>query len=116
MSTAYVVVAVVTAAANIAAAVADFRRAGWILRNMTAYRIPHSWIHPLGAAKAAGALGLLAGLAVPALGTVAAACLVLYFIGAVATVVRARVYPHLLYPGVFLLLAAASLTLNLTAA
>lgn len=115
MSTAYIVVAVVTAAANIAAAVADFRRSAWILTNMTAYGIPHSRIHLLGAAKAAGALGLLAGFAVPVLGTVAAACLVLYFIGAVATVARARVYSHLPYPGVFLLLAAASLALNLAA-
>ncbi|UVS76619.1 DoxX family protein [Actinokineospora sp. UTMC 2448] len=109
MSTAYVVVAIVTAAANIAAAVADFLRAEWIVGNLAKYGLPESWLGPLGIAKAAGALGLLAGLVVPALGIAAAACLTLYFAGAVITVVRARWYSHLVFPSVFLALAVASL-------
>ena len=113
MFTAYVAVAVVTATSNIAAATADFLRAKWILGNMSKYGLPHSWIYPLGAAKAAGALGLLAGIAAPAIGVAAAAGLLLYFLGAIVTVARARWYSHLPYPTLFLLLAASSLTLQL---
>ncbi|MFW5417825.1 DoxX family protein [Nocardiopsis sp. CNT-189] len=116
MFTAYVVAAVATAAANAAAAIADFARSGWILGNMTAYGVPHSWLYPLGAAKAAGAVGLLAGLAVPPVGIAAAGCLLLYFTGATATVLRARAYSHLVFPGVFLLLAAVTLGLQLAVA
>ncbi|WP_106176964.1 DoxX family protein [Prauserella shujinwangii] len=115
MFTAYVVVVVVAAAANVAAAVADFVRAEWILANMTRYGIPHRWIHPLGAAKAAGAAGLLAGLAYPPIGIAAAAALLGYFVGAVGTVVRARCYGDLRYPGAFLVLAVAALALRLAA-
>lgn len=43
-------------------------------------RVPRSWIRPLGVVLAAGALGLLAGFAIPALGILAAAGLVLYFV------------------------------------
>ncbi|GIH79699.1 DoxX family protein [Planobispora longispora] len=114
MFTAYVVVTVTTAAGNVAAAIVDFARAGWVLGNMSKYGVPHSWIYPLGAAKAAGALGLLAGLAVPAIGIAAAAGLLLYFAGAVFTVARAHWYSHLPYPALFLLLAAGSLALQIT--
>jgi hypothetical protein len=111
--TAYVTVVVVAAASNIAAAVADFLRAEWILGNMAEYGVPRSWLHPLGAAKAVGALGLLAGIAAPAVGVAAAAGLLLYFVGAVITVARARWYSHLPYPTAFLVMAAASLVLRL---
>lgn len=53
--------------------------------------VPYSWIVPLGALLAAGAAGLLAGIAVPALGIVATAGLVLYFVGALMAHVRVRV-------------------------
>lgn len=45
-------------------------------------RLPRSWGPMLGTFLAAGSLGLLAGFAVPLLGTLAAVGLVLYFIGA----------------------------------
>ena len=45
-------------------------------------RLPKSWLPRLGTALAAGSLGLLAGFAVPVLGTLASLGLVLYFIGA----------------------------------
>ncbi|WP_280275172.1 DoxX family protein [Nocardia wallacei] len=112
----YVTVAVVAALANLAAARVDFVRKQWVLDNMTSYGVPHSWIVPLGVAKAVGAAGLLVGLAVPLVGVAAAAYLVLYFLGAVATVLRARVYADVVYPGVFLLLAVAALTLGLAVA
>jgi hypothetical protein len=113
--TAYLVVVVVAAASNLAAAVADFVRVPWILDNMSSYGLPRSWLPVLGVAKAAGGLGLLAGIAVPVLGVAAAVGLVLYFVGAVVTVALARRPDHLPYPGAFLLLAVGSLALRLAA-
>ena|ERR1700754_833201 len=115
MSTVYVAVTTFAGAANIAAAAVDFRRAGWVLDNMTKYGVPHSWLFSLGALKAAGAAGLLVGLVLPGVGVAAAVGLVLYFLGAVITVLRAHWYSHLQYPSSFLLLSAAALTLGLTA-
>ncbi|GAB3840463.1 DoxX family protein [Dactylosporangium cerinum] len=51
-------------------------------------RIPRSWVPRLGAVLAAGSLGLLAGFAVPPVGTLAAAGLVLYFTGALIAHLR----------------------------
>ncbi|GAA2910179.1 hypothetical protein Acy02nite_48980 [Actinoplanes cyaneus] len=51
-------------------------------------RLPLSWMPRLGAVLAAGAAGLLAGLAVPVLGALAAAGLVLYFAGALIAHLR----------------------------
>ncbi|WP_020549849.1 DoxX family protein [Embleya scabrispora] len=45
--------------------------------------VPDGWFPGPASAKAAGALGLLAGLAVPGLGVAAAIGLILYFVGAV---------------------------------
>lgn len=113
MFTAYVVVAAVTVAGNIAAATANFTRAGWILDNMNSYGVPRSWLPWLGLAKAAGAVGILVGFFVPPLGIAAAAGLVLFFVGAVITVLRARFFSHLQFPGTFLLLASGTLALQL---
>ncbi|MFY7066679.1 DoxX family protein [Nocardiopsis changdeensis] len=50
--------------------------------------VPRTWIPVLGTLLGAGALGLLAGLAVPAVGLAAAAGLVLYFVGALVAHLR----------------------------
>jgi hypothetical protein len=102
-----------TATANIAAAAVDFLRAPWIVDNMTKYGIPHSWLFPLGAVKAAGAAGLLVGIAVPPIGAAATIGLLLYFVGAIIAVVRARWYSHIPFPAAFLILAASSLVVQL---
>jgi DoxX-like family len=110
MFIAYVTVTILAAAANAAAAAFDFLRADWVLANMTKVGVPRSWLFPLGALKAAGALGLLAGIGVPLIGVAAAASLVLFFVGAVATHVRAHAEAlSYMYPGTFLLLALGSL-------
>lgn len=111
MFIAFIVVTIAAAAANIYAALVDFIRADFIVDNMTKYGIPHSWLFPLGALKAAGALGLLVGIALPPIGVAAAASLVLYYIGAVITVIRVRCYSHIRFPAPFLLLAGGSLVL-----
>jgi hypothetical protein len=66
-------------------------------------------LFPLGALKAAGALGLLVGIAIPLIGVAASAGLVLFFVGAIFSAMRARWYAHIPYPATFLLLAVGSL-------
>jgi len=112
MSTSYVVVSVIGAALVGFSAVSVFAKAKWVVEPITAYGVPRSWWPWLGAAKAAGAVGLLVGLAVPIIGTLAAIGLVLYFIGAVTTVLRARWYSHIPYPLIYLAPAVAVLALT----
>lgn len=111
--TAYVIVTEICAGLNAWAAYVDFAGAEWVIANMKSYGIPRSWLFWLGALKAAGAVGLLFGIRVPLLGVAASLGLVVYFVGAIATVVQSKLYSHLGFPVPFLLLAAASLALRL---
>jgi DoxX-like family len=113
MYIAYFIVSVVTIAANAVAAIADFSRAKRVLANAAELGVSQSWIPMLGALKAAGAAGLLLGLlGVPVVGVAAAIGLVLFFIGAIATHLRARVYYNIAFPASYLVLAIASLILS----
>lgn len=104
------VVTTIAIAANLGIGVAGMVRADQVVANARAVGVSSSTVPILGALKVAGALGLLAGLVgVDALGVAAAAGLVLFFIGAVASHVRARVFHNLAFPGFFLALAVASL-------
>ena len=69
----YIVVTILAAAANIFSATLDFIRYKPILINMAKVGVSESWITTLGILKAAGALGLLIGIGVPAVGIAAAA-------------------------------------------
>ncbi|MET9400869.1 DoxX family protein [Kitasatospora sp. NPDC002965] len=111
MSTAFIVVTVLAAVMAGFSGGSIFARAAFVVEPLTEYGVPRSWWNWLGAAKAAGALGLLVGLFVPVVGVLAATGLVLYFGGAVITVVRARSYAHVAFPLVYLAPAAASLLL-----
>jgi hypothetical protein len=115
MFTVYIIVTTLAAAANTFAAIVDFRRPQWVVDNITRSGESYSWLFPLGALKAAGALGLLVGIAVPVIGVAAAVGLVLFFFGAIAVVMRARWYSHLPWPSTYLLLAVGSLALRLLA-
>lgn len=80
--------------------------------------VPESWLtFPIGTLKTAGALGLLLGiLGVPLIGTAAAIGLTVFFICATYTHVLAHDRPSgLVLPGGFLLLAVATLVLELAA-
>jgi DoxX-like family len=112
VDTAYLIVIGLTAAITLQAAIVDFRRSEWVVSNMDKYGVPRSWLSTLGALKAAGAAGLLIGIAVPLLGIAAAAGLILFFVGAIVTVSRAHWYSHLRYPAPFLVLATGSLALR----
>ncbi len=101
MSTAHVVVTILAAAMTGFSAASVFLRSKWVVQPMADYGIPMTWLPWLGAAKAAGAVGLLVGLAVPFVGVAAGIALVLYFTGAVITVVRARWYAHIPFPLVY---------------
>ena len=109
----YIIVTIVTVAANVFAAVVDFRHPQWVVDNITRWGGSQSWLFTLGALKAAGALGLMIGIGVPLVGVAAATGLVLFFVGAIVVVTRARWYSHLPWPATYLFLAVASLALRL---
>ncbi|GAA4294896.1 DoxX family protein [Actinokineospora soli] len=111
MSTAHLVVTVVAALLSGFSAYALLSRAAFVVKPLTDYGVPESWWTWLGLAKAAGAVGLVVGLFVPAIGIAAAIGLVLYYAGAVVTIVRARYYAHIPFPLVYLVPAAATLVL-----
>jgi hypothetical protein len=90
-------------------AAAGLARSRFVVANMDEVAVPRPWLPRLAALKGAGAAGLLLGLLVlRPLGIAAAAGLVLFFAGALATHVRARVFYNIAFPGAFFALAAAS--------
>lgn len=86
-----------------------FLHAKWVVEPLAEYEVPRSWWPWLGAAKAAGAVGLLVGLAYPVIGVIAAVGLVMYFTGAVVTVVRAHWYSHIPFPLMYMAPVVAAL-------
>ncbi|MEU8084040.1 DoxX family protein [Micromonospora sp. NPDC049101] len=117
MAAIYLIVTIATMSANAAIAIADFRRAAFVLANSAAVGVPSSWLPLLGSLKAAGAAGLLLGLVgVPLVGSAAAAGLTLFFIGAVAAHLRAGVHHNLIFPGAYLALAVTTFALSVSTA
>jgi len=98
------------------AAIAHFKP---ILPGLVAAGVPESWLtFPIGTLKTAGAAGLLLGLAgVPLIGTAAAIGLVLFFVCAIYTHIRANYYSaQFALALAFLAMAIATLLLGLAAA
>ncbi|MGW5053788.1 DoxX family protein [Actinokineospora sp. NPDC004072] len=108
---AHTIVTLVAAALVGFSAASVFFRAKWVVEPITEYGVPQRWWNWLGLAKAAGAVGLAAGLVVPAIGWAAGIGLVVYFAGAVITVVRARVWSHVPFPLVYLAPVVAAMAL-----
>ncbi|MQA77678.1 MAG: DoxX family protein [Streptosporangiales bacterium] len=109
---AYAIVTVIAIVANGGMAVLDLARHRFVLANGAELGLPESSLPWLAALKAAGAAGLLLGLlGVRFVGIAAATGLVLFFVGAVAAHVRARVFHNIAFPGGYLALATASLVL-----
>lgn len=115
MYTARIVVTVVAALWVAFSAVSVLLRAGWIQKALTDYGVPRSWWPWLGAAKLAGSVGLVVGLFVPVLGLAAAIGLIVYFTGAIVTVIHARWYSHIPYPLVYVAPVIAVLALRFVA-
>lgn len=120
METAYLAVALVTAAANTFSGFAAMTRFAPVMRTLRPALanagVPESWlVFPIGIPKAAGAAGLLLGvLGVPLVGTAAAIGLVLYFVCAIYTHVRVSDYNvQFGLANGFLALAVATLALDL---
>lgn len=116
MFTASIAVTVVTIAANAFSGIAAIVHFKPILPAMARAGVPESWLtFPIGTLKAAGAIGLLAGLlGVPVIGTAAAIGLILFFVCAIYTHIRASDYTAQFgLANAYLILAVATLTLNL---
>jgi hypothetical protein len=116
MFTAFLVVTLLAVAANAFSGVAALAHFKPILPGMARAGVPESWLtFPIGTLKTAGALGLLLGLAgVPLIGAAAAIGLILFFVCAIYTHVRAHDYsPQFGLAIGFLALAVAALALGL---
>lgn len=112
MFAAYLTITIVTIAANAWATIADLVPLRFVLATMHEVGVPRSWLTPLGVVKGAGVAGLLIGLlGVRPLGVAAAIGLVLFFIGALVTHVRARVFCNIAVPAAYFALAVASAVL-----
>jgi hypothetical protein len=112
MHVTYVISTILAGLANGYAASLNFAGAESVKVVADKVRVSQRWMIPFGTLLASGALGLLIGFVVPALGTAAAIGLVLYFICALSAHLRVR------DPGIggavsFLVLAAAALLTNL---
>jgi len=119
MFTAYVVVTLLAVAANGFSGVAALVHFKPILPGMVKAGVPESWLtFPIGTLKTAGAAGLLLGvIGVPLIGTAAATGLILFFVCAVYTHMRADDYSLQFGSAIgFLLLAVAALALDLASA
>ncbi|EST29203.1 DoxX family protein [Streptomyces roseochromogenus] len=114
MRTAQIVVTLLAALMSGFSGAVLLMRARWIVKALTDYRVPQGWWTLLGVAKAAGAVGLVAGLFVPVIGMLAGAGLVVYFAGAAVTVARARWYSHIPFPLVYAAPVVGALALGFT--
>ncbi len=86
----YLAVTILAAAAYSYAACLNFVGADSVKVVADAVEVSQKWMVPFGTLLASGAIGLLVGLAVPALGTAAAIGLVVYFICALGAHLRVR--------------------------
>jgi hypothetical protein len=111
MFAAYLTLTILTALFNGSAAFTYLTGHPYPKAQLDMKRLPQSWGPRLGTALAAGALGVLAGIAVPVIGVLAACGLVLYFIGALVAHLRVG-SRQLIGPAVFLATAVATLVLS----
>jgi hypothetical protein len=117
MNTAHIVVTLVAIAANGFSGIAALVHWKAILPGMVKAGVPESWLtFPIGTFKTAGAAGLLIGLlGSPLLGTAAAIGLILFFVCALYTHVRASDFsPQFGLANGFLLMNIATLVLGVS--
>lgn len=112
MVTAYMTLTIVTAAMVAFSSYALFSRRTFVVEPIERLQVPPSWWPWLAAAKAAGAVGLLAGLAIPAVGALAGICLILYFLGAVVLSAMRRWYAHIPIPLTYVAPVVATLVVG----
>lgn len=90
MHIAYLTVTSLAAVMNGFAALMNFIGAQFVKEIADKVKVSQTWMIPFGILLAAGALGLVFGFAVPALGIAAAIGLIAYFICAIGAHVRVR--------------------------
>jgi hypothetical protein len=110
MHAAYLTVTLLLTGLLIFSAAADYARYGRVLSAMARAGVPESWLPTLATLKTAGAGGLLLGLVIPTVGLAAAAGVALFFVGAIATHIRARWFSFAPLPYLLLALGALALT------
>jgi hypothetical protein len=115
MFIAYTVVAVVLALVLAMSARGKLVRDERIVTTLTGVGVPLGWFWWLASCEIAGAVGLLVGIFFAPLGIAAAIGLILYFVGAVGTHLRARDVKGVTTPAVLLIAAIAALVLRLAA-
>ena len=118
MTTAYVAVTLIAIAANGFSGIAALLHFEPILAGMAKADVPESWLtFPIGTLKTAGAVGLAAGLVLRPVGVAAAIGLVLFFVCAIYTHVKASDYSAQFGLAVgFLSINVAALALSLPTA
>jgi hypothetical protein len=113
MFAAYVTVTILAAVFTGIAAVTYLLGHDYPKAQLNMKRLPLSWMPMLGSFLAAGSVGLLAGFAVPLVGTLASVGLVLYFVGALIAHLRVG-SRKLVGWAVFFITVVATLVLNLS--
>ncbi|MFI5764416.1 DoxX family protein [Streptomyces sp. NPDC051563] len=114
MFIAYAVVAGLLALTLAASATFTLQHNPSITESMTKVGVPDSWLPRLATLKAAGAIGLIAGLWLAPLGIAAAIGVTLYFLGAIVFHLRAKDY-NFAPAAVLALVAIAALVLRAAA-
>ena len=112
MFVATVIVSVLLALALLGSAAGKLTENPKIVENMAKLNVPPTLVPRLALLEIAGAVGLLVGLAVPALGAAAAIGTILYFVGAITYHVRAE-DKELAPAAVLMLVGVAALVLRL---
>lgn len=115
MTTAYHIVAIVAALWIGFSGFSLFTRKQFVIEPLEQYGVPAPWWNWLALAKSAGALGLIVGFFLPPIGIAAALCLILYFLLASATSIRAGHAGSAIFPVLYLVPAAATVALQLVA-
>jgi hypothetical protein len=112
MYVAYAIVAVVLALGLVASGALKLIKQPQIIEGIHALGVPLKWFPVLGSLEIAGALGLVVGLWIAALGIAAATCVALYFVVAISTHLRAH-NRAIGSPAALELLALAALALRI---
>lgn len=111
MTTILLVGTIMCIVANAFIAVADYAKAGFVLKNSAEVNLPAKVLPYLAALKLTGVAGLVVGLTLsPWLGIAAGIGLVLFYIGAIYAHIRAHVFYNIAFPGLYLALAVISVT------
>lgn len=114
MSVALIVLAALLGLAAAGSAFAKLRRVPAIVESMHAVGVSDAQMRILATLELLGAAGLVVGIWVPIIGIAAAACLALYFLGAVIAHVRAaEPAKTMLTPVILMVLAIATTALEL---